>query len=159
MPLGFPKTATPAQMRTRLLIGANLSLLILFPIAWFAPLLRAGLLPLFKLKEISVISGINSLLEKDIFLAIIVILFALVAPMLKVLGTTALQLNRAPARLIPALQIMGKFAMADIFLIAMYIVVAKGVGVGRLEVGWGLYLFTACVLTSLVISLMLDKKS
>ena len=26
---------------------ANLALLVLFPIAWFAPLLRAGLLPLF----------------------------------------------------------------------------------------------------------------
>ena len=32
---------------------ANLALLILFPIAWFAPLMRAGLLPLFGLSEIS----------------------------------------------------------------------------------------------------------
>jgi hypothetical protein len=42
--------------------------------------------------------------------------------------------------------------MADIFLIALYIVIAKGVGVGRLETGWGLYLFTACVLLSLWIA-------
>lgn len=39
----------------------NLSLLILYPIAWFAPLLNAGLLPLFGLKEISVMSGLQSL--------------------------------------------------------------------------------------------------
>jgi uncharacterized paraquat-inducible protein A len=132
---------------------ANLSLLILFPIAWFAPLMRAGLLPFFKLNEISVMTGIASLLEKDLFLAIIVIAFAIVAPIAKVIGTALIQFNRASERLKPAIQIMGKFAMADIFLVAMYIVVAKGVGVGRLEVGWGLYLFTACVLMGFVISL------
>jgi len=42
-------------MNTALRI-ANLSLLILFPISWFAPLLRAALLPIFGLDEISVIS-------------------------------------------------------------------------------------------------------
>ena len=35
---------------------ANLTLLVLFPLAWFAPLMRAGIaLPLFGLSEISVI--------------------------------------------------------------------------------------------------------
>jgi uncharacterized paraquat-inducible protein A len=131
----------------------NLSLLALFPIAWFAPLMRAGILPFFKLNEISVMTGIGSLLQKDIFLAIIVILFALIAPIAKVIGTALIQFDRAPDSWLPAIQIMGKFSMADIFLVAIYIVVAKGVGVGRLEVGWGLYLFTACVLLGFVISL------
>lgn len=137
----------------------NLSLLILFPIAWFAPLMRAGLLPFFKLNEISVISGIASLLDKDLFLAVIVIVFALIAPMFKILGTAAIQWGRAPDRLLPVIQIMGKLAMADVFLVAMYVVIAKGVGVGRLEIGWGLYLFTACVLTSLIISLATKNKT
>ena len=39
---------------------ANLALLILFPLAWFAPLLRAGVLPLFGLSEISVITGLQA---------------------------------------------------------------------------------------------------
>ncbi|MCZ8150952.1 MAG: paraquat-inducible membrane protein A, partial [Rhodobacteraceae bacterium] len=47
----------------------NLSLLILFPVAWFAPLLRAGLLPLFGLSEISVVSGLQSLWATDPALA------------------------------------------------------------------------------------------
>lgn len=131
----------------------NLSLLVLFPIAWFAPLMRAGLLPFFKLKEMSVMSGISSLLEKDLFLAFVVIVFALIAPIAKVIGTALIQFGRAPDTWKPIIQIMGKFAMADIFLVAIYIVVAKGVGVGRLEVGWGLYLFTACVLLGFIISL------
>ena len=40
---------------------ANLSLLVLYPVAWFAPLLRAGVLPLFGLKEISVLSGLAAI--------------------------------------------------------------------------------------------------
>ena len=35
----------------------------------------------------------------------------------------------------PAIAILGKLAMADIFLIALYVVLAKGVGVGRVEIG------------------------
>ena len=66
---------------------ANLTLLILFPVAWFAPLMRAGLgLPLFDLSEISVISGLQSLWESDVFLALLVTFFALFAPYLKTLG-------------------------------------------------------------------------
>ena len=43
----------------------------LFPISWFAPLLRAGLLPIFGLSDISVITGVQSLWESDVFLALI----------------------------------------------------------------------------------------
>lgn len=132
----------------------NLSLLIAFPVAWFAPLLKAGLLPFFKLSEISVLSGLVSLWEKDIVLAVIVTLFALVSPYLKTIGLALIHFGKASPRMLKPIALLGKLAMADIFLIALYIVIAKGVGVGRLEVGWGLYLFTACVLVSLGCSLM-----
>ncbi len=131
----------------------NLLLLIGFPVAWFAPLLKAGLLPFFKLSEISVLSGLVALVEEDIFLAVIVTLFALVAPYAKTIGLALIHFDRAPAALLKPIAVLGKLAMADIFLIALYIVIAKGVGVGRLEVGWGLYLFTACVLASLACTL------
>ena len=130
----------------------NLSLLILFPIAWFAPLMRAGLLPLFGLSEISVITGLQSLWESDIFLAIVVAVFALIAPMLKTIALALVHWDILTSRITPLLGFLGKLAMADIFLIALYITLAKGVGVGRLETAWGLYLFTACILTSLWVS-------
>ena len=41
----------------------------------------------------------------------------------------------------------------------LYIVIAKSIGVGQIEVAWGLYLFTAAVLTSLIISLIDKRKS
>ena len=135
------------------LIAANLALLVLFPLAWFAPLMRAQLLPFFRAEEISVISGLLTLWEEDVLLAVVVAVFALVAPMLKTLGLALIHLGRLPLRLGPVVALLGKLAMADIFLIALYIVIAKGMGVGRLEVAWGLYLFTACILTSLALSL------
>ena len=57
----------------------------------------------------------------------------------------------------PALQVLGKLAMADIFLIALYIAISRGIGVGRIETAWGLYLFTFCILASLVISLLSER--
>lgn len=131
---------------------ANLSLLILFPIAWFAPLLRAGLLPFFSLGEISTITALQSLWEKDVFLALLVTLAALAAPIVKVIGTALVQFDLLSGKALPILEILGKLAMADVFLVAFYIILTKGIGIGRVETAWGLYLFTACVLASMFIT-------
>jgi uncharacterized paraquat-inducible protein A len=132
----------------------NLVLFILFPISWFAPLMQAGLLPLFGLSEISIISGLQSLWEKDVILALLVTFFALVAPMLKTLGMALVQFKLLDDRTLPVIGVMGKLAMADIFLIALYITLSKGIGIGRIETLWGLYLFTACILASLATSIV-----
>lgn len=137
---------------------ANLALLILFPLAWFAPLMRAGLLPLFGLDEISVITGLQSLWKSDVILALIVTTFAIFAPWLKTLGLALIHFNLASPKLLPALHIMGKLAMADIFLIALYIVLVKGVGLATVETAWGLYFFTALILASLAISTLTAKQ-
>jgi uncharacterized paraquat-inducible protein A len=137
---------------------ANLALLVLFPVAWFAPLMRAGLLPLFGLSEISVVSGLQSLWQTDVFLALIVTVFALFAPYLKTIGLALVQYRLASPRILPALHVLGKLAMADVFLIALYIVIVKGVGMARIETAWGLYLFSFCILASLAISIMTARK-
>ena len=131
---------------------ANLALLILFPVAWFAPLLRAALLPIFGMDEISVITGLQSLWASDPALALLVTFFAIFAPFAKTLGLALIHFNLLSRQTLPALHLIGKLAMADIFLIALYIVIAKGAGYVTIETGWGLYLFTGCVLTSLLIS-------
>jgi len=136
----------------KLLHAANLMLLVLYPVAWFAPLMRAGLLPLFGLSEISVMTGLQSLWASDIFLALLVTIFALFAPYLKTIGLALIHFNLLSTRLEKVLEVLGKLSMADVFLIALYITVTKGIGVGRIEVAWGLYLFTFCILSSLFIS-------
>jgi paraquat-inducible protein A len=136
----------------------NLSLLVLFPLSWFAPLLRAGLLPFFDLSEITVISGLQALWDKDVFLALLVTFFAIFAPYLKTIGLALVQLHLLSPRALPALQLLGKLAMADIFLIALYIILVKGVGVARVETAWGLYVFTGCVLASLAVSIATPRR-
>ena len=137
---------------------ANLALLFLFPLAWFAPLMRAGLLPLVGLDEISVVTGLQSLWGTDVILALIVTTFAIFAPWLKTLGLALIHFNLASPKLLPALHILGKLAMADIFLIALYIVLVKGIGLATVEVAWGLYFFTALIISSLVISTLTAKQ-
>ncbi|MCE6950352.1 paraquat-inducible protein A [Cereibacter sphaeroides] len=137
-----------------MLRAANLALLVLFPVAWFAPLMRAGMLPLFGLSEISVISGLQSLWGTDVYLALLVTVFAIFAPYLKTIGLALLHAGLLSARVLPALHLLGRLAMADIFLIALYIVVIKGVGLATVETAWGLWLFTGCILGSLAISML-----
>lgn len=142
----------------RILFWANLILLILFPVAWAAPLMRAGLLPWFGLEEISVLTGLSALWEGgEWVLAILIAIFALLAPIAKTLALMLLHLGKLADRLsertLAIATLLGKLAMADIFLISLYIMVGKGLAVGRLETAWGLWLFTACVLGSLAVSI------
>ncbi|MBY6137902.1 paraquat-inducible protein A [Leisingera daeponensis] len=135
----------------------TLSLLILYPVAWFAPLMRAGLLPIFGLSEISVITGLQSLWSSDAVLALIVTFFAIFAPYLKTIGTALVQWELMDARVQKVLHVLGKLAMADIFLIALYITLAKGIGLATVETAWGLYLFTGCILASIVLGMLTER--
>jgi uncharacterized paraquat-inducible protein A len=144
----------------------NLALVVVFPLAWFAPLIETGLLPAFRMPAwlggstlfapdtITVISGLQKLWQADVFLALAVTFFALVAPMLKCLGLALIHFGLLSSAAQPAIAVLGKLAMADIFILALYIVIAKGIGVGQITVLWGLYLFTAAVIASLAVSLI-----
>lgn len=136
---------------------ATLSLLILYPIAWAAPLMRAGLLPIFGLSEISVLTGLQALWASDIFLALLVTFFAIFAPYLKTIGLALVQWGLLDRRTFPVLHVLGKLAMADIFLAAIYITVVKTIGVGTIEPAWGLYLFTACILASMLLGHLSER--
>ncbi|MEL6643678.1 MAG: paraquat-inducible protein A [Pseudomonadota bacterium] len=147
----------------------NLVLLIAFPVAWFAPLIKTGLVPewrmpswlggstLFEADTITAISGLQKLWSTDVFLAIAVTFFALVAPILKSVGLALIHFRLLSSATQPVIATLGKLAMADIFILALYIVVAKGIGVGTIEVEWGLYLFTGAVIASLLVSLVPGK--
>ncbi len=131
----------------------NLALLILFPIARFAPLLRAAILPIFGMDEVSVITGLQSLWESDAALALLVTFLAIFAPYAKTIGLALLHWDLLSPKTKPVLDLLGKLAMADVFLIALYIVIVKGAGMVTIETAWGLYLFTGCILASILISL------
>lgn len=143
----------PARSVPPWVVTLNLALLVLFPVSWFAPLMRAGLdLPLFGTRAISVVSGLQSLWKTDVFLALAVTLLAVFAPILKTAGLALIHFGLLRRKALPGLEIMGKLAMADVFLIALYIVIAKGVALTRIETGWGLYLFTGCIFASILVA-------
>ena len=137
----------------------NLTLLVLYPLAWAAPLMRAGLLPLFGLNEISVLTGLQALWGTDIVLAVIVTVFALFAPYVKTIGLALIQFGYLSRRVLPTLTFLGKLAMADVFLIAIYVTIVKGIGIGRIETAWGLYLFTVCIFVSLGIGIAETRRT
>lgn len=130
----------------------NLALLVLFPLSWFAPLMRAALLPLFGMDEISVMTGLQSLWGTDAALALLVTFFAVFAPFAKTVGLALIHFDLLKPQVLPVLSWMGKLAMADVFLIALYIVIVKGAGVVTVETAWGLWLFTGCILASILVS-------
>ena len=98
---------------SKVLALLNLALLIAFPVAWAAPILRAGVLPFFGMSEISVLSGIRSLLESDPWLALLVALLALVAPYVKILTLAGIQFGYLTARALPLVKFAGRLAMAE----------------------------------------------
>jgi len=132
----------------------NLALLLLFPFAWTAPLARAGLLPFFSGTELSIIGGIRDLIHTDPLLAFLIAFFAVIAPYSKVIFLSVVHFGALPGqKWMKVMEFMGRLSMADVFLIALYIVVVKGVGLGHVETAWGLYLFTGLVLTSLGVAM------
>lgn len=130
-------------------VAANLLLLVLFPVAWAAPMARAGVLPWFSGDEISVLGGLGRLWEVDPALAVLVAAFAIVIPWGKCWLLVAAHFGWAGPAAVAAVDAVGKLSMADVFLVAVYIVVVKGVGIGHVTPAWGLWLFTGCVLASI----------
>lgn len=121
--------------------------------------MRAGIaLPLFGLSEISIISSLQSLWDSDVILALLVTFLAIFAPYMKTIGLALIHFGLMRRKVLPALEILGKLAMGDVFLIALYIVLVKGVGMATVETAWGLYLFTGCILASIAISYLTAKR-
>ena len=78
-------------------------------------------------------------------------LLAIGLPYLKIAAMILRELGHLPAWLEGPLYHAGRLAMADVFLLALYILLVKGVGLGRVETAWGLGLFIFCVLASLAL--------
>ncbi len=134
------------------LLVTNLSLLVVFPVSWFAPVLKAGLVTWFGLGEISIISSLQTLWESDPAFALLVTFLALFAPMAKTAGLALLHVGWLDRRALPALHLLGRLAMADMFLIALYVVVMKDAGRVTVETAWGLWLFSGAVLLSILVA-------
>src|SRR5690606_42080250 len=91
-----------------------LCLLVLFPVAWFAPLMRAALLPVFGMDEISVVTGLQRLWRTDIPLALAVTSLAIFAPYAKPIGLPLVHWHLLSPRTLPALHVLRNLPVRDV---------------------------------------------
>jgi paraquat-inducible protein A len=152
---GAPPSPAQAATGTRRLIGPLLLLsFVLVPVTWWLPLFEARV-PFLWRQEVSIASGLVELWRLDLVLCATVFLFSVLAPLAKS-AALAWVWYRTPqssaGRLLDRLSLLGKLAMTEVFLLAVIIVGIKGVGIGRVEVSWGLYAFTGIVTASFAVS-------
>ncbi|MEM7057505.1 MAG: paraquat-inducible protein A [Pseudomonadota bacterium] len=144
--------------RLRSAEAVNLLLLAAYPAAWLAPLAEAGVVSWWSGNNITILGGVADLWEIDKALSILVAVLAILIPYAKTIALSAIHFGKLGPASLPMIETIGKLSMADVFLIALYVVVVKGVGIGHVDTAWGLWLFTACVLASIWVGWATKKK-
>jgi len=106
----------------------------------------------------SIFSGLVQLLEeRRIFLFVIILLFSVVLPILKLAVLFRLLISRTHSNetLHRYLQLMhqyGKWSMLDVFVVALLVVAVKLGAVASVETHYGLYAFGSAVLLTMAIT-------
>jgi uncharacterized paraquat-inducible protein A len=110
-----------------------------------------------------VIGSIVKLWETgDIVVAMVILLFSVVVPVLKVLSLLIVSIfmeSRFAHGIIKFFKMIGKWSMVDVFVVAVFLVylTANKGDISRAEVEMGLYFFLAYVIVSMLVSLSADK--
>lgn len=103
---------------------------------------------------VSVVSGIITLFhEGEYFLFTVLTLFTLVFPCAKLVLLAIIWLERKHdlsrvRQLHGWVEVLGKWSMLDVFVVAVLIVALKSAAVADIRLGSGLYLFTLSVVTT-----------
>ena len=110
----------------------------------------------------SILSSVWTLIKTgaamDILLGIIIFLFSVIFPTMK-LGVFYNVLNGGDpnGRLSEFVHKWGRFSMLDVYIVAMLILTIRSLpGGAQIKPSWGIILFTASVLLNLYISMRLD---
>ncbi|MBV2360005.1 paraquat-inducible protein A [Thalassococcus sp. CAU 1522] len=136
---------------------ANLVLLVILPVTWTLPLVRNSAFLVLS-SEVTIFWGAVELARSDLFLALVVAVFAMVLPFLKCLLYSWLWFVATAPRPwhFKLGSVLAKLSMTDVFLIAVIILAVKGLRIGTVEPLYGLYLFSGVVLASVAVSILTD---
>jgi hypothetical protein len=110
-----------------------------------------------------VIGSIGKLFDGgDIIVALVILLFSVIVPALKVLSLLFISIfmeNRFAHNIVKFFKMLGKWSMVDVFVVAVFLVylTANKGDVSRAQVEVGLYFFLAYVIVSMLVSLSADK--
>lgn len=126
----------------------------------FLPLLTVSKLVLIK-NTFSVASGIRQLLLADqYFLFVVIALFSLAFPSVKLmsLGVCLFARNARQAyRVLAWTNVVGKWSMLDVFVVAVLVVAVKLAGLASVQMREGLYFFAASVILTMLITQALTQ--
>ena len=110
-----------------------------------------------------VIGSIEKLFEGgDVVVAVVILLFSVVTPVLKVLSLLFVSIfieSNFAHSIVKFFKMIGKWSMVDVFVVAVFLVylTANKGDISRAEVEVGLYFFLAYVIVSMLVSLSADK--
>lgn len=110
-----------------------------------------------------VIGSIEKLWQNgDIVVAIVILLFSVIVPTLKVLALLFVSIfmkSHFAEHIVKFFKMIGKWSMVDVFVVSLFLVylTANRGDVSRAEVEVGLYLFLSYVIVSMIVSLTADK--
>lgn len=134
-----------------------ISLLIVasLPIVFFVPLLTTRFW-FFTQNNITLAHAISDLFRIDKFLFAIVVVFGVVFPFFKAIMSVLCWYHfelSTIERCLEVLSYMAKLSMLDVMLLALFVVAFKGVGIGTVDVNYGLYVYASLVIASLLLNL------
>ena len=135
--------------------------LVLFIIGFFSPLITVKKLLFFN-NRISLFSGLMQLFqEQRYWLFSIIVTFSVLLPLVKigVLYTACTKSAWANPRVrvtLHWLALAGKWAMLDVFIVALLVVVSRVQGLADVEVHYGLYVFATSVMLLNLTAFRLD---
>jgi len=98
----------------------------------------------------------------DIVVALVILIFSVLVPVLKVLSLLFISLfmeSQFAHNIVKFFKMIGKWSMVDVFVVAVFLVylTANKGDVSRAQVEVGLYFFLAYVIVSMLVSLSADK--
>lgn len=149
-------------IRTFPIQGIIINLLLLASLASLVIGITAPLLTLEKLyffeNTVSLFSTIQELFhQKEWFLFAVIALFSLCVPIIKITGLVLI-LNAEHTKgsffdkTLHVIEIIGKWSMLDVFVVALLLVSVKLGVLAKVEVHYGLYAFAASVLLTIGLS-------
>ena len=111
----------------------------------------------------SLLGSIYKLFENsDVIVAMVIALFSLFIPLIKVLSLVFISLFVSYGfshQMVKFFKLIGKWSMVDVFVVAIFLVylTSNNAEVSHAEIEVGLYFFLAYVLVSMLVSLSADK--
>ncbi len=123
--------------------------------SWFVTFMTVERLWFWE-NSVSLYTGLENLADADEWLLFIVILvFSMLFPTVKLLAGLFIWARldargRSVHRALAAVQVMGKWSMVDVFVVALTVVAVNITIVADVEVNLGIYMFCAAVFLSMI---------